>query len=60
MKTLQPATDNVQEPKREAQRDTYRAPRLMSLGSAVGLVQAGISGNALDSGSNPYANKIRV
>jgi hypothetical protein len=40
MKTMQTSADNVQEPKREAQqRDVYRAPRLVPLGTAVGLVQ---------------------
>jgi hypothetical protein len=50
MKTTQATTDNVQEPKREAQQQgTYRAPRRVSLGTAVGLVQNGSSGNVLDS-----------
>jgi hypothetical protein len=40
--------------------DTYRAPRLVALGSAVGLVQAGILGEALDAGSNPYANRVQI
>jgi hypothetical protein len=40
--------------------DTYRAPRLVALGSAVGLVQAGIMGEALDAGSNPYANRVQI
>jgi hypothetical protein len=40
MKTMQAATDKAQESKREAQQqDTYRAPRLVTLGTAVGLVQ---------------------
>jgi hypothetical protein len=40
--------------------DTYRAPRLVALGTAVGLVQAGILGEALDAGSNPYANRVQI
>jgi hypothetical protein len=50
MKTLQPSTDNVQEPKRETQQhnDTYRAPRLVALGTAVGIVNAMHSGRFSD------------
>lgn len=52
MKTLQPSTDNVQEPKLEASqdKDTYRAPRRVALGTAVGLVQFQWTGNVFDSG----------
>ena len=42
MKTMQAATDKVREPKREAEQDAYRAPRLIALGTAVGLVQGGL------------------
>jgi hypothetical protein len=58
MKTI----DNAQELKTETLQvaDTYRAPRLVALGSAVGLVQAGILGEALDAGSNPYANRVQI
>jgi hypothetical protein len=43
MKTIQPAAGKAQEPKRETQQqDTYRAPRLVHLGTAVGLVQGGL------------------
>jgi hypothetical protein len=50
MKTMQAATEKVQEPKRESQQqDAYRAPRLISLGNAVGLVQNWYTGNRLDS-----------
>lgn len=50
---MKPSIDNVQEPKkRESQqhKDTYRAPRLVTLGTAVGLVQ-GHLGRNLDGGS---------
>ena len=42
MNTLS-STGNVQEPKVETRqnKDTYRAPRLVTLGTAAGLVQAG-------------------
>jgi hypothetical protein len=58
MKTLQPATDNVQEPKREAQqhKDTYRAPRLVALGTAVDLVQGSRNGLYLDGYQSGYSN----
>ena len=41
MKMLNSSADTVQGPKREAPaaNDTYRAPRLVTLGTAVGLVQ---------------------
>jgi hypothetical protein len=49
MKTMQAATEKVQEPKRESQQlDAYRAPRLISLGNAVGLVQSFSSGRYND------------
>jgi hypothetical protein len=49
MKTLHSTsavTYNVQEPKSEARqnKDTYRAPRLVPLGTAVDLVQGGSGG----------------
>ena len=49
MKTLS-STSNVQEPKSETpqNKDTYRAPRLVTLGTAVGLVQHG-TGRDFDS-----------
>jgi hypothetical protein len=47
---MQAATEKVQEQKREAQQqDTYRAPRRVALGTAVGLVQFGSHGTVLDS-----------
>ena len=52
MTTMQAATEKVQEPKRETQQqDTYRAPRLVALGTAVGLVQFLTWGPYLDWGS---------
>lgn len=53
-------TDNAQKSETLQIVDTYRAPRLVALGTAVGLVQAGVVGEALDAGSNPYANKVRI
>ena len=52
MKALQPASA-AQEPKTEAQQsqETYRAPRLVRLGTAVGLVQFLTWGGFLDWGS---------
>jgi hypothetical protein len=57
-----PMKINTQELKTETLQvaDAYRAPRLVALGTAVGLVQAGVIGEALDAGSNPYANKVRI
>jgi hypothetical protein len=40
--------------------DAYRAPRLVALGTAVGLVQASLMGEALDAGSNPYVNRVQI
>ena len=43
MTTIQAANGKAQESKRETQqRDPYRAPRLVPLGTAVGLVQGGL------------------
>jgi hypothetical protein len=47
MKTI----NKVQEPKIPA---TYRAPRLLSLGTAVELVQGSWSGGFTDSGQPPF------
>jgi hypothetical protein len=49
MKALQ-STDNAQESKSETleNKATYRAPRLVALGTAVGLVQFSTIGNVLD------------
>jgi hypothetical protein len=53
MKTMQAATDKSQETKRDAQeRDTYRAPRLISLGTAISLVQYHYQGKV-----NDYQNR---
>jgi hypothetical protein len=49
MKTMQTATDKVQESKREAQQqDTYRAPRLVTLGTTIRLVQGGCTSGSFD------------
>jgi hypothetical protein len=50
MEKLVIRTDNVRESKGETgeHKDTYRAPRLVTLGTAVGLVQGVINGNLLD------------
>jgi hypothetical protein len=48
---MKPSIDNVQEPKkREAQqqKDTYRAPRLVTLGTTVRLVQGGCTSGSFD------------
>jgi hypothetical protein len=52
MKALQ-STDNAQESKSETleNKATYRAPRLVALGTAEGLVQLLINGNRLDGSS---------
>jgi hypothetical protein len=56
-KLISAVNANVQEPKREEQRQNkvaYRAPRLVALGTAVELVQ-GYGGNYLDNlGRNPW------
>jgi hypothetical protein len=53
MKTMQAVTDKAQESKRDAQQqDTYRAPRLVTLGTAVGLVQYHYQGKV-----NDYQNR---
>ena len=57
MKTMQAATNKAQEPKRDAQQqDTYRAPRLVTLGTAVGLVQGSRNGLYLDGYQAGYSN----
>jgi hypothetical protein len=52
MKALQ-STDNAQESKIETLENqaTYRAPRLVALGTAEGLVQLGATGRILDNGT---------
>lgn len=49
MKALQ-STSARQEPKSEApqNKDTYRAPRLVTLGTTVGLVQGGCTSGSFD------------
>jgi len=59
MKTLQPTngvTNSTQEPKSETPQSnhTYRAPRLLPLGTAVELLQGSWSGGFTDSGQPPY------
>jgi hypothetical protein len=43
-------TDDIQEPKRDTSqpKDAYRAPRLVTCGTAVGLVQGGALGQSYD------------
>jgi hypothetical protein len=51
MKTINWSADNTQESESVTLQNkaTYRAPRLVALGTAEGLVQFGSIGNALDS-----------
>jgi hypothetical protein len=51
VKAQQTFADNVREAKNETQqpKDAYRAPRLVNLGTAVGLVQYGTYGRVFDS-----------
>ena len=49
---------NVEKTETLENKPTYRAPRLVALGSAVDLVQSGI-GDALDA-PNGVLNKVRV
>lgn len=49
---------NVEQTETLENKPAYRAPRLVSLGSTIGLVQSGF-GEALDAPSG-VANKIRV
>jgi hypothetical protein len=57
MKTLNSPADTVQEPKRENSqpKNTYRAPRLVTLGTAVGLVQGGPGYQRWDGGRGYYS-----
>jgi len=50
MKTMNPSADNVQDPKVEktATEQTYRAPRLVTLGSTVRMVQGGCTRGSFD------------
>jgi hypothetical protein len=50
MKTLNSPADNVQEPKVEklATEEPYRAPRLVTLGTTVRLVQGGCTRGSFD------------
>ena len=62
MKTQQSisaVTDNVQGPKSETLQnsDTYRAPRLVTLGTAVGLVQYSSFGSYNDAARNGRATR---
>jgi hypothetical protein len=54
MKTMNWTADNVQESKSETleNKATYRAPRLVALGTAEDLVQAFIVGNVWDAFPN--------
>ena len=49
-------TDKVQELNTEASQkaDTYRAPRLLALGTAVELLQGSWSGGFTDGGQPPF------
>jgi hypothetical protein len=57
MKTLhsKSAATNVQKPDSETpqNKDAYRAPRLVPLGTAIGLVHARVSGEYWDGGTAP-------
>ena len=57
MKMMNSFADSVQETKRETpqHKDTYRAPRLVTLGTAVDLVQGVTGAPAVD-----YYGYIRV
>jgi hypothetical protein len=59
--TMQSPSNNVREPKSETaqNKDTYRAPRLVTLGTAESLVQGSCLGNVLDT-SSPTCNKYQV
>jgi hypothetical protein len=61
MRNMNKTIINAEEPKNEKpqNKDTYRAPRLVALGSAVGLVQSGCIGEAIDAPSG-VCNKVRV
>jgi hypothetical protein len=56
MKTMQTAADKAQEPKRESSqpKDTYRAPRLMPLGTTIDLVR-GFTGGQISDGMRGWA-----
>jgi hypothetical protein len=56
MKTINWSADNVQDSKTETSRsnDTYRAPRVLPLGTAVELLQGSWSGGFTDSGQPPF------
>jgi hypothetical protein len=53
------ATDNVQEPKKEAplNKEAYRAPRLVTLGTAVGLTQYRSLGGYMETHRGSYYNR---
>jgi hypothetical protein len=63
MKTLhsKSAATNVQKPDSETpqNRDAYRAPRLVTLGTTSGLVQGGCTGQVLDVGG-AVCNRYRM
>jgi hypothetical protein len=56
MKTINVSADNVHESKMEATQgnDSYRTPRVISLGTAVELVQGSWSGGFTDGGQPPF------
>ena len=48
---MKPSIDNVQDPKKaetQQHKDTYRAPRLVTLGTTVRLVQGGCTSGSFD------------
>ena len=57
MNTLNASIDSLPEPKREAQQisDTYRAPRLVTLGTTVRLVQGSSGYQRWDGGRGYYS-----
>jgi hypothetical protein len=57
MQTLNATADSLPEPKREAQqsKDAYRAPRLVTLGTTVRLVQGSAGYQRWDGGRGYYS-----
>jgi hypothetical protein len=57
MKTLSSNAESIPEPKREAQdsKDTYLAPRLVTLGTTVRLVQGSTGYQRWDGGRGYYS-----
>jgi hypothetical protein len=58
---LNSSVDALQEPKAEKPevKDAYRTPRLVTLGTAAGLIRFSYSGSYLDSSSNPPNRNYR-